>query len=112
MSRWALEQMPERFPFIGLVDEWYEARPLRVGKTYFVARARTPWALLLNEKDAWGEHARWALHMSLKYHRTPTWKFWRIEDSAFDMRVFELSWLDRALGWLLTAAAIWKAVRR
>jgi hypothetical protein len=107
-----LAGMPERFPFIGLTQEWYSGPPVRLGDEYVQFRARTPWVMLSLRQDAIGEHARWAMKMSVKYDRPPAWRFWSIKDlnSPLDHRTFRLSGVDRALGRLVAYYAVWRAI--
>jgi hypothetical protein len=107
--------LPERWPLIGLTEEWYSGPPVRLGGEYVQFRARTPWVALMLRRDAIGEHARWAYDMTLKYGRPQRpWRFWSIKDlaSPVDVRVFRLGPVDRALGWALTVLCLLAALRR
>lgn len=106
--------LPESWPFIGLTDEWYESEPIPwLDGEYAVARARTPWVRWYFDRGYMGEHARWALDLSVKYDRPKAWKFWTVKDlePAIGMRFFRIGLLDRIGGSLLTAVALYAAAR-
>jgi len=112
-SRVSFPGLPERFPHIGLTEEWYSGRPVRLGGDEYVQfRARTPWIMLTMRHDAIGEHARWAMDLSVKYHRPSPWRFWSIKDldSPLDHRTFRVSGFERLLARLLAYYAMWRAI--
>lgn len=96
----------------------YTSRPIRwrMGerrvRSYVVSEGSSRYnELVFNRNRHIHEHAMWMLKLQAKYER---WPWWRVEPPArvFGIRFIEVGPWERAVGWVLTAVALYHAVRR
>lgn len=90
----------------------YRSRPIRLDRrTWFVVEGTDPWNRRALDDGLIGEHARWWLKLQQKYQRWPWWQL-RPPPAITEPRFITVGPYDRALAWLVTAYAIWQALRR
>lgn len=100
----------------GLVtDEWYESPPVDLGERVIVFTGRTPWMRHMLDTGPLGEHARWIHRLINRYEKEPWWRLWGMPPRYFDIRDYEPpgppTLLEQLGGYLVTAVAVWRALR-
>jgi hypothetical protein len=89
---------------------WYVSRYMRLEPDlYFCVEGIDPWNKHALTAGPLGEHARWWLKLQQKHQRWPWWQTFPPQISG--VRMIHVTWVDRLLGRLFVAWAIWKLAK-